>query len=55
MAYFSSICGRLEVELQDFASVIDIVKSLQASYPVQHFLASEGLTKSCKFASHILI
>lgn len=33
MAYFYSIRGWLEVELESFASVIDVVKSLQESYP----------------------
>ncbi|MBW4633059.1 MAG: hypothetical protein KME30_14530 [Iphinoe sp. HA4291-MV1] len=33
MAYFYSIRGWLEVEPENFASAIDVVKSLQESYP----------------------
>ena len=33
MAYFYSVRGWLEVEPDNFASVIDVIKSLQASYP----------------------
>lgn len=33
MAYFYSIRGWLEIEPENFASVIDVVKSLQASHP----------------------
>ena len=33
MAYFYSVRGWLEVEPNKFASVIDVIQSLQASYP----------------------